>query len=253
VVPTGSPTTAPDPRSDLRSGIVRGGGLTLRPRQAAAAEAPPAKVPPSAEEVEMAAPPLVEAHAPASPPPFVEAQAPAPPEPSPPPPPEASLPPLPPPAPPAPAAAAGRATLASSEHPAVEPEPEPEPAGSTRALAGFLVFDDGSAVVLDDDYVLGREPEGDPTVAQGHAKALVVEDPSLMVSRVHARISVRDGEVVVVDANSANGTLVAGPDDEGWSPLEPETPLVIAPGTRILLGERSLVYERRPPSQSGAS
>jgi hypothetical protein len=223
VVPAGNPTVAPDPRSDLRDGVVRGGGVTLRPRQAAAAEAPPAKLPPPAE-----APPVA---------PPVEAAAPPPPAPAPA---QAQAP------------RASRLTLPSSDSAEPEPAPEPERSGPTRTLAGFLIFDDGSAVVLDDDYVLGREPEGDPDVQQGRAKALVVDDPSLMVSRVHARISVHHGEVTVVDANSANGTLVAGPDDDGWSPLEPDAPLTIVPGTRILLGERSLVFERRPPSEDGS-
>jgi hypothetical protein len=229
VVPAGNATVTPDPRSDLRAGVVRGGGLTLRPRQAAA-DMPPAKVPAAAAE----APPVEAPPAPAPPPPSEPLAA----EPLP---------------------TGVRATRVSSDagaqhgepEPGAEPGPAPERSGPTRTLAGFLIFDDGSAVVLDDDYVLGREPEGDPEVQQGRAKALVVDDPSLMVSRVHARISVRDGEVTVVDANSANGTLVAGPDDDGWSPLEPDSPLAIVPGTRILLGERSLVFERRPPSEDG--
>jgi hypothetical protein len=40
-------------------------------------------------------------------------------------------------------------------------------AGGPAAALGALLLDDGSAYVLDVDYLLGREPQTDPEVVAG--------------------------------------------------------------------------------------
>jgi hypothetical protein len=71
-----------------------------------------------------------------------------------------------------------------------------------------LVLDDGSVFQLDRNYVIGREPGLDATVASGLAAPLVVSDDSGKVSRVHAKVTLDGWHVLVTDLSSANGTRV---------------------------------------------
>jgi hypothetical protein len=111
-----------------------------------------------------------------------------------------------------------------------------------RPPLGVLVFDDGSVVPLNQDYVLGREPAGAMQVVDGSATPLEIDDPELKVSRVHARISLKEWNVRVVDASSANGTFVMKKGQEDWTRLTPEEPATIAPGTRISMGGRTMEF-----------
>lgn len=112
-----------------------------------------------------------------------------------------------------------------------------------RPPLGVLVIDDGSAFVLDADYVAGREPELDAAVAAGAARALTLVDQERSVSRMHADIKLDGWEVVVSDRGSANGTFVLLPGAEQWSRLPPGQPFRLPPGARVGLGRRSLLFE----------
>jgi hypothetical protein len=112
-----------------------------------------------------------------------------------------------------------------------------------RPPLGVIVFDDGAIFSVDADYVLGREPDADPDVVAGKARPLAVTDPDRTVSRVHSALVLRDWNVRVVDRNSANGTYIAPPGQDDWSPVLPNQPTTITPGTRIRLGQRVLLYD----------
>lgn len=112
-----------------------------------------------------------------------------------------------------------------------------------RPPLGVLVFDDGSVVPINQDYVLGREPEGAPQVVDGSAAPLQIDDPELKVSRVHARIQLKDWDVRVVDAGSANGTSVLKRGQSEWVRLVPEEPVTITPGTRVTMGGRTMEFD----------
>jgi pSer/pThr/pTyr-binding forkhead associated (FHA) protein len=112
-----------------------------------------------------------------------------------------------------------------------------------RPPLGVIVFDDGSTFTLDSDYVLGREPENDPAVVSGEARPLAMTDPDRTVSRVHAVLTLDGWRVMAVDRGSANGTFIAGPGDESWVPLLPNSPIAIRPGTRVRLGQRMFLYD----------
>lgn len=112
-----------------------------------------------------------------------------------------------------------------------------------RPPLGIVVFDDGTTYTLDTDYVLGREPENDPSVIAGTARALAVADPDRTVSRVHAGLVIDGWNVKALDRGSANGTFIAGPGDDNWVPLIPYQPTAIKPGTRIRVGQRVLIYD----------
>jgi hypothetical protein len=112
-----------------------------------------------------------------------------------------------------------------------------------RPPLGVIVFDDGTTFTLDSDYVMGREPENDPAVLAGTARALAMEDPERTVSRVHAGLVIDGWTVKAVDRGSANGTFIAGPGEDDWVPLIPNRPTAIKPGTRVRLGQRVLLFD----------
>ncbi len=112
-----------------------------------------------------------------------------------------------------------------------------------RPPLGVLVFDDGSVYQLEQDYVLGRQPEGAPEVVSGSARPLRLEDTGGTVSRAHALIALEDWTVRLSDHGSANGTYIAMPNSTEWQPVPPNGRIVLTPGTTIKLGNRTLKYE----------
>ena len=109
-----------------------------------------------------------------------------------------------------------------------------------RPPIGVLVFDDGTRVTLDGDYVLGREPVLDFDVMAGRARPLRISDPEGTVSRLHLRVSLVGWQVEVSDLGSANGSVLRAPGEERT--LAPFEPIVLEPGTRIGIGHRSMQY-----------
>jgi FHA domain len=109
-----------------------------------------------------------------------------------------------------------------------------------RPPLGVLVFDDGTRVTLDGDYVLGREPVLDFDVMAGRARPLRISDPEGTVSRLHLRVSLVGWQVEVSDLGSANGSVLRAPGEERT--LAPFEPIVLEPGTRIGIGHRSMQY-----------
>jgi hypothetical protein len=109
-----------------------------------------------------------------------------------------------------------------------------------RPPLGVLVLDDGTRVLLDGDYVLGREPTFDSDVIAGRSHPLRINDPSGTVSRLHLRISLVGWQVEVSDLGSANGSVLHSLDGE--HALPPHEPTMIEPGARIGIGHRSIQY-----------
>jgi hypothetical protein len=111
-----------------------------------------------------------------------------------------------------------------------------------RPPLGVLLLDDGTAFQLDADYVLGRDPMHDVDVRSGRLRGITLIDPDRSVSRAHARIELRQWDVVLIDNSSANGTYVAAEGASSWTPLPPGTPHVLSSGSRIRLGSRRLAF-----------
>lgn len=109
-----------------------------------------------------------------------------------------------------------------------------------RPPLGVLLLDDGTAFTLDRDYVLGREPVLDGDVAAGWARPLRITDPDGTVGRVHLRVSLVGWQVEVKDLGSVNGSVLIVPGAD--RKLNPHDPVVIAPGARVGLGQRSFQY-----------
>lgn len=112
-----------------------------------------------------------------------------------------------------------------------------------RPELGSLVFDDGSVFHLDHDYVLGRQPEVDDEVKAGTVRGLRLDDSGGTVSRAHAIVRLVGWKVTIADRKSQNGTLVASKDSEQFVPVSREEPITLVSGSRIQLGQRTLVYE----------
>ena len=122
--------------------------------------------------------------------------------------------------------------------------PTQRSARSTEALGppvGHLVSTDGARIPLDRAYVLGREPESDPSVKGGEATPVRLSDDENLVSRVHSYITVEAEQVSVRDAGSANGTFVAAPGDENWAQVGGE-PVVLPPTWSIRVGNQVFTY-----------
>ena len=109
-----------------------------------------------------------------------------------------------------------------------------------RPPLGMLVFDDGTRVPLDGDYVLGREPAFDSDVIDGRARPLRINDPNGTISRLHLRISLIGWQVEISDLGSANGSFLRS--SGGERTLAPFQPTVIEPGVRVGIGHRSMQY-----------
>jgi pSer/pThr/pTyr-binding forkhead associated (FHA) protein len=108
------------------------------------------------------------------------------------------------------------------------------------------VFDDGTRHAVDAGYLLGREPDGDARVRSGVLRPITLDDPSGAMSRVHAEIRLEDGDVLLADSGSSNGTFVADPDAQSWAVLAPTHPRRLAPGVRVRLGSRTFTFEAPP-------
>ncbi|WP_312884661.1 FHA domain-containing protein [Nocardia barduliensis] len=111
-----------------------------------------------------------------------------------------------------------------------------------RPPLGVLLLDDGTSFVLDNDCVLGREPEHAEAVARG-ARPVRLEDSSGGMSRAHAEIRLVDWDVTVVDGGSTNGTHIRHPGRQDWVRAVPGHPVTLAPGAQIQLGGRVLTFD----------
>ena len=114
----------------------------------------------------------------------------------------------------------------------------------TRPPLGVLILNDGSVCQLDADYVIGREPTLDSSVADGHARPMRLMGASGVVSRIHARVELDGWQVFLTDLNSANGTQVLQPGERNPTSLQPGVRVPLMAGAQIRLGgEYGLQYD----------
>ena len=112
-----------------------------------------------------------------------------------------------------------------------------------RPPLGLLVLDIGSTFVLDDNYLLGRNPEVDDAVIRSQLRPIRLDDDSGTLSRVHAEIRLNGWDVLLIDRGSANGTYIAAAGQSGWNRLAPNQPVVLSPGTHVRTGRRMFTFE----------
>ncbi|MEU2043217.1 FHA domain-containing protein [Nocardia niwae] len=114
------------------------------------------------------------------------------------------------------------------------------PRPAVDAAVGALVTEDGEAYPLNRAYVIGRGPQVDESVRAATAAPIVIQRDR-HVSRVHAYVSVDGGKVYVRDAAATSGTFIAGPGTDQWTRIS-TSPTELPPGWRVRISERILTY-----------
>lgn len=119
-----------------------------------------------------------------------------------------------------------------------------------RPPLGILVLDDGSTYLLETDSVLGRDPEKSEPARRG-LTPLQVTDNSGGMSRAHVELRLVDWDVQLVDRGSTNGTRTRATGHREWVRIPPHQPVILVPGTEILIGNRMLRFESAAPPPFG--
>lgn len=85
-------------------------------------------------------------------------------------------------------------------------------------------------------------PQGDTFLGRSASCQVTLDDP--LVSREHARITVRDSEAHIEDLRSRNGVQLNGKPVSGLTPIHH--------GDRVRIGTRELVFLKAPASEPAA-
>lgn len=141
-------------------------------------------------------------------------------------------------------------SLALHKGPTVPPDdsatrPARPPATDGSTAPGALLFED-TAYPLDRPYVIGRSPMNDESVRNATASPLSVPRDR-HVSRVHAYITLERGKVNIRDAGTPAGTFVAAPGADSWTRVG-TSPTALPPGWSIRIGEKILTYRVADPN-----
>ncbi|MBA3368521.1 MAG: FHA domain-containing protein [Geodermatophilaceae bacterium] len=109
-----------------------------------------------------------------------------------------------------------------------------------------LLFDDGKALTIDNDLVLGRRPEQHDLVVNGGARPVAIEDSQNVLSSAHAAVQVRGSEVYLLDLGSLNGTHIASASATEWTRLDSGVARRLEEGDRLLLGWTIITFALGP-------
>jgi len=109
-----------------------------------------------------------------------------------------------------------------------------------RPPVGLFLTDDGTAIPIAGDLLLGREPDTHDDVAHGRRQGVVLPDETAVVSRHHLAVSLDGWNVVVTDLASANGTVLWSARTGLEYRLDPDEGVVLESGDRVDLGSVAL-------------
>ncbi|MGB3735225.1 MAG: FHA domain-containing protein [Ilumatobacter sp.] len=117
-----------------------------------------------------------------------------------------------------------------------EDQPADDDAPTGAPVHGVLAFSNGERVQVDRAVLIGRNPKVAEAVEGGLPHIMKFDGPGQGLSRTHAEIRLVDGEVLIEDLQSTNGTEVQLPGQQRRR-LRSGEPVVIVPGTLIDFGE----------------
>ncbi|MGN8025471.1 FHA domain-containing protein [Microbacterium sp. 22242] len=109
-----------------------------------------------------------------------------------------------------------------------------------------VVLNDGRTLTVDSALRFGRDPlvdATDPTVV-----LVSLQDPAKSISKTHAQVQFRDGELFVIDLRSTNGTVVIA--DGSRIQVSPERPQVVSGDAELHLGDCVVRIRRSAAGES---
>jgi hypothetical protein len=112
-----------------------------------------------------------------------------------------------------------------------------------RPPLGLFLLDDGGAIPIATNLLIGRDATTHPEVVSGSRQAVLLTDASNVVSRHHLAITLQDWTITVADLGSANGTLLISAQTGAAQPLPPNVPVAMEAGDRLQIGPRILQLE----------
>ena len=109
--------------------------------------------------------------------------------------------------------------------------------GVERPALGRLVFSTGIVVPVERTLLIGRSPKATGLLSDGRSPELVqLPSPGKDISRTHLEVRVEGWQVMAIDHNSANGTVVAMPGRPDQR-LRPDEPFLLTPGATVRLAD----------------
>jgi hypothetical protein len=112
-----------------------------------------------------------------------------------------------------------------------------------RPPLGLFLLDDGGAIPIATDLLIGRDATTHHEVAAGTRQAVLLTDASNVVSRHHLAITLHEWTVTVADLGSANGTILINAKSGLAQPLITNQPAAMEAGDRLQIGPRILQLE----------
>ena len=107
-----------------------------------------------------------------------------------------------------------------------------------RPSLGRLQLDDGELIELDQELLIGRNPDRDDEPSRARLRR--VKALGDKVSRSHLEVRFQGWDVLVDDCGSTNGTFVVAHPGGQVMPLEPGRAQMVEPGAVVYFGSRSL-------------
>ena len=111
-----------------------------------------------------------------------------------------------------------------------------------RPPLGVITFSDGTTYSIEHNTVIGRAPEGHPSVMDGTAAALCIVDDGRRISRQHLLMELVDWDVYVTDLETANGTWFRNAPTEEARRLGRSERVQLNSGGEVGMGDLTFIY-----------
>lgn len=112
-----------------------------------------------------------------------------------------------------------------------------------RPPVGLFLLDDGGAIPIATDLLIGRDATTHADVVAGTRQAVLLTDASNVVSRHHLAITLDEWTVTVEDLGSANGTVIVNAKTGIAQTMVPNQRIAMEAGDRLQIGPRTLQLE----------